>query len=248
MMSVQVGLYHHSFAVQRLPEPWNWMCHISHCFHGSSQLCPPILVVSIGQASSASAGTSPFAAVPFWRLCPSPSRVGHLRSTCPAVRLQLTLSPQRFFPLHNPRSICISLDCLGSAFLVVSWPQASFWMSSCAMPQGFGPFLLRSRLCLHSLDDLVVRTASSTSVFPHRKWLKVLFWSIYHCSLCWLCCWARCGMLQDMDNIEASCVFYVKVGAFNHLEQSKFCLLTVNKMGIVRLTIKHDMSFSVSSL
>jgi len=55
-------------------------------------------------------------------------------------------------------------------------------------------------------------------------------------------------MLQNMNNMEASCVFYVKVGMFNHLEQSKICLLTVNKMGIGRLTVQHDMIFSVSFL
>jgi len=40
-------------------------------------------------------------------------------------------------------------------------------------------------------------------------------------------------MMQDMDNMEASCVIYVKVGTFNHLEQSKIRLLTINKFGIV---------------
>ena len=49
-----------------------------------------------------------------------------------------------------------------------------------------------------------------------------------------------------MDNMEASCVFYVKVGTFNQFEQSKICILTVNKMGIVRLTVQHDMIFSLS--
>jgi len=53
-------------------------------------------------------------------------------------------------------------------------------------------------------------------------------------------------MLRDKDNMEASCMFYVKVGTFNHLEQSKICFLTVNKMGIVRLTGRHDMLFSLS--
>jgi len=43
-------------------------------------------------------------------------------------------------------------------------------------------------------------------------------------------------MLQDMDNMEASFVFYVKVGTFTNLEQSKNAVLTVNKMGIVKLT------------
>ena len=53
-------------------------------------------------------------------------------------------------------------------------------------------------------------------------------------------------MLQVMDNMEASCVFYVKVGMFTHLEQSKISHLTVNKSGIVTLTVQHDMIVSVS--
>jgi hypothetical protein len=52
-------------------------------------------------------------------------------------------------------------------------------------------------------------------------------------------------MLQVMDNMEASCVFYVKVGTYTHLEQSKICLLTVNKSGIWTLTVRHDMTVSV---
>jgi len=53
-------------------------------------------------------------------------------------------------------------------------------------------------------------------------------------------------MLQDMDNMEASCVFYVKVSTFTHLEQSETSLLTVIKSGIVRLTIQHDLIVSIS--
>jgi len=52
-------------------------------------------------------------------------------------------------------------------------------------------------------------------------------------------------MLQVMDNMEASCVFYVKVGTCTHLEQCKISLLTVNKSGIVTLTVQHDMIVSV---
>jgi len=47
-----------------------------------------------------------------------------------------------------------------------------------------------------------------------------------------------------MDNMEASCIFYVKVGTFTHLEQRKISLLTVNKSGIVMLTVQHDMIVS----
>jgi hypothetical protein len=46
-------------------------------------------------------------------------------------------------------------------------------------------------------------------------------------------------MLQDMDNMEASCILYLKVSTFTHLDQSKISLLTVNKSEIVRLTIQH---------
>jgi len=53
-------------------------------------------------------------------------------------------------------------------------------------------------------------------------------------------------MVQGMDHMEASCVVYVKVGTLDQLEQSKFCVLTVTKLGIVMLTIQIDSIFSVS--
>jgi hypothetical protein len=52
-------------------------------------------------------------------------------------------------------------------------------------------------------------------------------------------------MLQVIDNMEASCVFYVKVGTFTHLEQNKISLLTVNKSGIVTLTVRNEIIVSV---
>jgi len=52
-------------------------------------------------------------------------------------------------------------------------------------------------------------------------------------------------MLQVMDNMEASCIFYVKVDKFTHLEQSKISLLTVKKSGIETLTVGYDMIVSV---
>jgi hypothetical protein len=52
-------------------------------------------------------------------------------------------------------------------------------------------------------------------------------------------------MLQVMDNMEASCVFYVKVGTFTHDGQSKISLMTGNMSGIVMLTIQHDMIVSI---
>jgi len=52
-------------------------------------------------------------------------------------------------------------------------------------------------------------------------------------------------MFQDIDHIEASCVFYVEVCSFNRLEQSKICILTVTTLEIAMLTVHHDMMFSI---
>jgi hypothetical protein len=53
-------------------------------------------------------------------------------------------------------------------------------------------------------------------------------------------------MLQDMDNMEASCIFYDKVSTLFHLAQSKTTRLTVNQSGIVSLIVRHDLIVSVS--
>ena len=52
-------------------------------------------------------------------------------------------------------------------------------------------------------------------------------------------------MLQDMDHMEASRVFYVKVRTFDQLEQSKICVLTVISVGIVTLIVRYNMIVSV---
>jgi hypothetical protein len=52
-------------------------------------------------------------------------------------------------------------------------------------------------------------------------------------------------MLQVLDNMTASCVFYVKVGTFTHLEKGKISLLSINKSGIVMLTLQHELIVSI---
>ena len=49
-----------------------------------------------------------------------------------------------------------------------------------------------------------------------------------------------------MDNMEPTCVFYVQVDTFTHLEQSTISSLTVNKFAIVKLPVLHDSIVSVS--
>jgi hypothetical protein len=53
-------------------------------------------------------------------------------------------------------------------------------------------------------------------------------------------------MLQVVDHMEASCVLYVKVGMLDQCEQSKSCVLTVTKLGIVIRTVQDNSTFSVS--
>jgi len=53
-------------------------------------------------------------------------------------------------------------------------------------------------------------------------------------------------MLQDMDDMEVSCIFDIMFCIFIQLEQSKICIMTVTKMGIVKQTVQHDMMVSVS--
>jgi hypothetical protein len=53
-------------------------------------------------------------------------------------------------------------------------------------------------------------------------------------------------MMHNMDHMERSCVVDDKVGMFDQLEQSKICILNVPKLGILRLTIKHDFIFSIA--
>ena len=53
-------------------------------------------------------------------------------------------------------------------------------------------------------------------------------------------------MLQDNDNMEASCIFDVNVGTFTHLEHSRFSILTVNQARQARLTVQYDLIVSIS--
>ena len=48
-----------------------------------------------------------------------------------------------------------------------------------------------------------------------------------------------------MDHMEASCVFYVKVGRFDQFEQSKISVLTVTSLAIVMLIVHYDLIVSV---
>jgi len=125
MFSVQVLLRPHPSAAWQLPEPSIWLSCTSNTFHGGSWPHPPNPVVSIRQGSSASAETSPSGNLAFWRLCPSPSRVHHLQSACPALYLLHCLPYHPHPPdcqnLHDPS------DCLRSHSASPEMFIGAFW-------------------------------------------------------------------------------------------------------------------------
>jgi len=48
-----------------------------------------------------------------------------------------------------------------------------------------------------------------------------------------------------MDDMEASHIFYIKVGLFDQHEQSKVCLWFVTELEIVKLTVQYIIIFSI---
>jgi len=93
---------------------------------------------------------------------------------------------------------------------------------------------------------LLCRPLGWLAIFSHLKGQKVYFHNVDCCIFCWLYCWARCWILQDMDIMEASCIFCVKDGILEQQRQSKICILTVITFGILILTIKCEFLFTVS--
>jgi len=85
MLSVIVWLQPCRFGALQLPQPSIHSFRTAYLSHRTSRRRPPIQVVSVHQALSASTESSPWGALPFWRLCPSPSQVHHLRSACQAL-------------------------------------------------------------------------------------------------------------------------------------------------------------------
>jgi hypothetical protein len=101
------------------------------------------------------------------------------------LRLQLAFLPQRFLSQHNPQSISLSLHCLRSTFLVISPPQASFWISSCAMPQGIGFSRSPSLSCFVSCDDVVGSTTLSICLVCPPEVAKSSFSEHWPLSFLW---------------------------------------------------------------
>jgi len=207
MLLVQVQPHHHPFVVQWLLEPSIQMCCTSCLCHGNSQLSPPIPVVSIWKVVSAVAESSAYAVVPLCRLCPSPSRIHHIRSACPALSLHHAhLS-------HHPhlRNMQDRSDCLGYP---QSSPQTSFRALWLSIPRFLLSLCIPAPACslpLHlQLGFLPERFLSQhnrrfISLCLHLLWSAFLVVCRPH-TPCWLQA-ARCPKGSDCFCFEAALAF-----------------------------------------
>jgi len=140
MLSLQVGLRPCQFVAYCLLVLSIRQPYTSGLSLGCSRLRRPIPVASICQASSVSAENYPCIAVSFWRLFPSPSQVGHLRSACPALYLlqhlpHLPKSPSSSELARTLRQSPIAFNIWSNVFLgflVVNPTCSEFVMSSCS--------------------------------------------------------------------------------------------------------------------
>jgi len=82
---------------------------------------------------------------------------------------------------------------------------------------------------------------SGCPIFVLQQWWKLFFPSIDHSIFSGIYCCMRCWMLQDMDHMEASCLFNVEVGIYDQIEQSQISVSTVTTLGIEMQTVEHDM-------
>jgi hypothetical protein len=159
-----------------------------------------------------------------------------------------------FNSLSYPR--CFSLNIIHNLFLFlfIAWEvcfssflchKLLFGLEAPQCPKCSEFFCVQPAIACIRLTTSLGWTLCRFARSAYQKLRKVLFQNIGHCSIHWLCCWVGCWMSQYMENVKASCVFYVKVGTLTPLEQSTSFLLTVNKMGIVRLTVQYDSIVSV---
>jgi hypothetical protein len=52
-------------------------------------------------------------------------------------------------------------------------------------------------------------------------------------------------MMQDIDHMKASRVFFLGIGRLDQFEQSKISVLTIASLGIVMLTVYYQLMVSI---
>jgi len=130
-------------------------------------------------------------------------------------------------------------------FWSLLWRKLLFESPAAQCPKGSDGLCLQAALAFNRIRACLGWPLRRFTVSASLAWRKVLFQSIDNCSLRWLCCWPRCWILQVMGNVEARCVFYVKVGMCTDVEQNIISQLSVEQWGIQTLTVRYDMIVSV---
>jgi len=176
----------------QLSEPSIQSSRTSYVSHARSPPHPTISVASIHQAASACAENSPCRAVQFWRLCPWPSQVRHLRTARQALSSSSSSSSS---PSSSSAVLARSLRLSPIAFNISSNDVSVFVV----VDRAFSTFLIRSCSCtiavsaswncfLATTDSL---STSSSMHFSLSSLLKKVFSrlfstesSLLDCKLC----------------------------------------------------------------
>jgi len=149
--------------------------------------------------------------------------------------------------LSTQSSIQFSLSTFtNSLFLIISSATSIFWIANRALHRGLRLYLIRSCLCLNSVNDFV------------------LWKDVWICHICppevvkssfsedWLDGFVVTLLLDEMLDVTCQrwyrgriCLFcqgcYIWLALTN-----KICIVNASRMWIVRLTVEHDLIVSVS--
>jgi hypothetical protein len=128
---------------------------------------------------------------------------------------------------------------------VFSQLRACFFIAICATLQTLGPFLPPSRSCLCLFDDFAVW---NTWLICHTCLPVVAKGLLLEQRPLYLVLTLVLSEMLDVERYvphRGKLCLSVKVGRFDHLEQSKISILTVTAIGIVMLTVHHNLMVSV---
>ena len=112
-------------------------------------------------------------------------------------------------------------------------------------PWDSNPFSFQSAVALIRLIMWSCRGICRFAIFAHQRWRNILVRSFDHCIWCWLYSCPKCWMIQDTDDMEASCIFHVMNGIFDQLKQSKSSIQINNTFREVILTVQYTFVLTV---
>jgi hypothetical protein len=102
-------------------------------------------------------------------------------------------------------------------------------------------FSLEISFSLNHFTKMTSRPLYQFALFARQSRKYIRFQSTDHCIMCCTCFSVRCWVLHDIDHMEATWLFYVKVRGFNQLEEITISSSAVISFRIANLTTHYDL-------